>query len=159
MIKMVSASWVREEYMFSSFPCPSKSYHNFFSFLFPSSFPSASLTPSSLWSTAGISSVWHCEAERGITELLLLLRQREAEQNVAELADMGDGVSTSLSGPELEVGDGGGKEEETEGWKRRLFKVQPLSCHCHMCVCLFFGLLRFCVCSPVMRCWTCWSSL
>lgn len=127
MIKMVSASWVREEYMFSSFPCPSKSYHKFFSFLFPSSFPSASLTPSSLWSTASISSAWHCEAQRGITELLLLLRQREAEQNVAELADMGDGVSTSLSGPELEVGDGGGKEEETEGWKRRDYVKYSLS--------------------------------
>lgn len=32
---------------------------------------------------------------------------------------MGDGVSMSLSGPELEVGDGGGREEEMEGWKRR----------------------------------------
>lgn len=47
------------------------------------------------------------------------LRQREAERNVAELAEMGDGVSMSLSGPELEVGDGGRREEEMEGWKRR----------------------------------------
>ena len=50
--------------------------------------------------------------------LLLLLWQREAERNVAGLPDVGDGVSTSLSGP-LEVGDGGGREEEMEGWKRR----------------------------------------
>ena len=62
--------------------------------------------------------------------LLLLLRQREAERNAAELADMGDGVSTSLSGPELEVGDGGGREEEKEGWERRaqtLFTLSPPS--------------------------------
>lgn len=49
----------------------------------------------------------------------MLLWQREAERSVVELAEMGGGMSTSLSGPELEVGDGGGKEEEMEGWKRR----------------------------------------
>lgn len=45
---------------------------------------------------------------------------------------MGEGESASLSGPELEVGDGGGRVEEMEGWKRReeinlLYTV--LSCH------------------------------
>lgn len=30
---------------------------------------------------------------------------------------MGDGVSASLSGPQLEEGDGGGREKEMEGWK------------------------------------------
>lgn len=93
---------------------PSEKYHDFFSSL--CSFPPASLMPSSPWST-----LWHWDAERGMPEFLSLLWQREAEWNTAELADMGDGVSTSLSGPELELGDGGGREEETEGWKRRDF--------------------------------------
>lgn len=70
-----------------------------------------------------------------------MLRQREAERNIAEL---GDGVSTSLSGPELEVGDGGGRDEEIEGWKIKedikiIYKVDHICCHCHMCICLFFG--------------------
>lgn len=30
---------------------------------------------------------------------------------------MGDGVSASLSGPQLEEGDGGGREKEMEGWR------------------------------------------
>ncbi len=74
----------------------------------------------------------------------MLLRQREAERNVA---DIGDGVSASLSGPELEVGDGGGREEETEGWRRgsetTLHEKHILSFYCHMCKYSFFGFLRF----------------
>lgn len=70
--------------------------------------------------------LWHCDAERGTPEFLLLW-QREAEWNTAELADRGDGVSTSLSGPELELGDGGGREEETEGWERRDSKCKVSS--------------------------------
>ena len=34
---------------------------------------------------------------------------------MVELAEMGDGVSASLSRPELWAGDGGGREEETDG--------------------------------------------
>lgn len=60
-------------------------------------------------------------------EFLLSLRQREAEPNTAELADIGDGVSASLSGPELELGDGGGREEETEGCKRSDSKCEVSS--------------------------------
>lgn len=35
-----------------------------------------------------------------------------------ELAKVGVGVSASLSGPQLEEGEGGGREKEKEGWKR-----------------------------------------
>lgn len=47
------------------------------------------------------------------------LWQPEAERKDVELANVGVGVSASLSGPQLEVGDGGGREKEKEGWKRR----------------------------------------
>lgn len=40
--------------------------------------------------------------------------------NVMELALMGDGVSVSLSGPVLEPGEAGGREEETDGWRSRV---------------------------------------
>lgn len=59
----------------------------------------------------------HCEAERGAGASLLW--QPEAEQRDAELANMGDGVSVSLSGPQLEEGDGGGREKEMEGCEGR----------------------------------------
>lgn len=47
-----------------------------------------------------------------------MLWQPEAERKLVELANMGVGVSTSLSGPQLEVGDGGGREKEMEGWTK-----------------------------------------
>lgn len=50
-----------------------------------------------------------------------------AERKDAELADVSDGVSASLSGPQLEVGDGGGREKEMEGCKR-VKGVEPRVC-------------------------------
>lgn len=46
------------------------------------------------------------------------LWQPEAERKDSELANVGDGVSTSLSGPQLQLGDGGGREKEMEGCER-----------------------------------------
>lgn len=43
---------------------------------------------------------------------------RQPERNDVELENMGEGVSTSLSGPQLVVGDGGGREKEMERCKR-----------------------------------------
>lgn len=80
----------------------------FFSFSFPPSFPSSSAPPSILCSSSESSSVslLQCTTE--------FLRQREAERSVAETFD-----GVSVLGPELEAGEGGGREEETEGWERR----------------------------------------
>lgn len=68
------------------------------------------MEPASLWCLC------HREAESGAR--VSSLWQPEAERKDAELANVGVGVSASLSGPQLEVGDGGGREKEKEGWKR-----------------------------------------
>lgn len=112
-------------------------YHNFFSFLFPPSLPSTSPTPASLRSTSRSwsASPQPLDAEGGTAESLLSGRW-EAERSAAEQVETGDGESTSLSDPELKVGDGGGREEEREGWRRKEDVNPPhsghsLPCRCH----------------------------
>lgn len=79
-------------------------------------------------------------------------RQHEAERNAAEV---GDGDSTSLLLPELVVGDGGGREEETEGWKKTdNVIIQPLSsppCVLVYCVHVFLlCLFDVCTCKEML---------
>lgn len=83
------------------------------------SFFLSSTASSCFWSMADVSSasLLHLGRGRGASELLLW--QREGEQSVIELAKTGEGVSPSLSGPELKLGEQVCWEEETEGWKRR----------------------------------------
>lgn len=80
------------------------------------------------------------------------------------------GVAMSLSCPEMETGDGGGSEEEMEVWKRRAYCRKVVLCVVYICMCVWcvsvcivltvaFAVFRFCTCLPVVRHWTCWSSL